>query len=429
MEMGRPIVGIVGVTHLGINTGTAIADRGFSTVWYSDDCEAISLIEKGELPVFEPDLDSSFKKNRPNIELTNSLSDLERCDVVYIAIDVPTSDTGFSNLAVIEETITRALRYIGESSTLVILSQVPPGFTRKIHFPHDRLFYQVETLVFGQALQRAINPERFIVGLSDADAALPVSYRTLLERFGCSVLKMRYESAELAKISINCCLAAMVSTANVLAELCEQIGADWAEIVPALRLDKRIGPHSYIMAGLGLAGGNLERDLATVTRLAKRVGSDSVVVKSWIKNSDHRKGWVYRNLEKDLYANDPVAVLGVLGLAYKKDTHSVKNSPSLSLLERLKNNKVRVYDPVIKEIDYPFVHYVNKPLDVCIDADAVAIMTPWDEFSSLDLKTIASMMRGRLLLDPYGVFSAKDAWAAGFDYRTLGLDSSIRVDG
>ena len=115
--------------------------------------------------------------------------------------------------------------------------------------------------MFGRAVERATKPERFIVGSPDPGSALPPALDTYLRSFGCPILPMRLESAELAKISINCCLVASVSVTNTLAELCERIGADWSEIAPALRLDKRIGPFAYLSPGLGLAGGNLEREI------------------------------------------------------------------------------------------------------------------------------------------------------------------------
>src|SRR5208282_3885562 len=133
--------------------------------------------------------------------------------------------------------------------------QVPPGFTRGVaRVPHERLIYQVETLIFGRAVERALHPERFIVGCADPARPLPPAFAAFLASFGCPILPMRYESAELCKISINFFLVASISAANSLAELSEHIGAEWSEIMPALRLDKRIGPHAYIAPGLGIAG-------------------------------------------------------------------------------------------------------------------------------------------------------------------------------
>ena len=138
------------------------------------------------------------------------------------------------------------------------------GLAASAKAPSVTWFYQVETLIFGAAVKRAMEPERFIVGALDPSAALPESYASFLKAFGCPVLVMRLESAELAKIAINFFLVSTVCTTNTLAELCESIGADWGEIAPALRLDRRIGPHAYLKPGLGIAGGNLERDLVTV---------------------------------------------------------------------------------------------------------------------------------------------------------------------
>src|SRR6185295_6857324 len=129
-------------------------------------------------------------------------------------------------------------------AVLVLMSQVPPGFCRTLATrldPRLRLFYQVETLVFGNAVARAIHPERFMTGCANPKEGLPDVLRNYLEAFGCPILPMRFESAELCKIAINCFLVSSVTTSNTLAEICENTGADWYEIAPALRLDKRIG--------------------------------------------------------------------------------------------------------------------------------------------------------------------------------------------
>src|SRR5207253_8820951 len=124
------------------------------------------------------------------------------------------------------------------------------------------------------------------------------AYAELLSAFDCPVLVMRYESAELTKISINMCLVSSVSVANTMAELCVKIGADWSEIVPALKLDKRIGEYAYLSPGLGIAGGNLERDLATVVSLANEFGTDDGVVDAWISNSRYRRDWALMVLHR-----------------------------------------------------------------------------------------------------------------------------------
>jgi len=143
------------------------------------------------------------------------------------------------------------------------------------------------------------------------------------------------KSARLAKISINCCLVASIAVANTLAELCERIGADWSEIAPALKLDRRIGPDAYLAPGLGIAGGNLEpRNLATVPAFGGHPGTEAGVVAAWLRNSRYRRDWPLRQLrEKVLGGADPV--IGILGVTYKENTHSIKNSPAVALIKAL----------------------------------------------------------------------------------------------
>lgn len=424
--MSNPVIGFAGMTHLGLNSGVAAAEKGFDVVCFDSDNERVEALRRGKLHVMEPDLPELLAKNQNRIAFTNAVSDLQKCDVVYVAPDVATDDTGQSDLTTINalyESVHAALR---DDTILVVLSQVPPGYTRSLDRDKGSLFYQVETLIFGRAMERALFPERFIVGCADPSAKLPLPYETFLKSFDCPILPMRFESAELAKISINMCLVASVTVANTLAELCEAIGADWSEVVPALKLDKRIGTYAYLAPGLGIAGGNLERDLATVCNMADRHETDAGVVRAWIANSAHRKDWAWRTLRTMLLDKSPDANVSVLGLAYKQDTHSTKNSPSLALLSHMTARRVRIYDPVVNaEAAGANAVGAASALDAVQDADAVCIMTPWDEFRSLSPSDLASRMRGNLLLDPYGVVDAHAARTAGLVHVTLGVSPDI----
>ena len=416
-------VGFAGMTHLGVNSAAAALARGFEVVGYDADRDAIAGLRRGEPRIVEPGLPEVLQKYAAQATFTPDLADLSRCDLVYIASDVPTDDSGASELAGIRKLIDAVSAELGQGAVLVVLCQVPPGFTRSLALPRERLFYQVETLVFGQAVERAMHPERIILGCADPAATRPKALEQFLSAFACPILPMRYESAELAKIAINCCLVSSVSVANTLSELCESLGAAWPEIVPALRLDKRIGQHAYLAPGLGIAGGNLERDLATVCRLADERGTDAGVVRAWIANSRHRRDWALNELHESVLSKLEDPLIAVLGLAYKQDTRSTKNSPSLALLAHLTSSRVRVFDPVVpaSELAHPRCHAATSELDACEGADALAIMTPWAQFGALDPARIAKKMRGKLLLDPYAVLKAPACVAAGLEYRTLGL--------
>jgi UDPglucose 6-dehydrogenase len=284
-----PVIGFAGLTHLGLVSAVAAAAKGFRVIGFDEDAARVAAISAGRLPVLEPDLDDLLAKHRDRLTFADSPATLAVCDIVYIATDVPTDDRGGSDLAGIDRLVTVVAAVLKKTGILTILCQVPPGYTRRIAWPSRQLYYQVETLVFGRAVERATQPERYIVGCVDPGEKLPSALASLLGAYGCPILPMRYESAELAKISINCCLVAAVTVANTLAELSERIGADWREIVPALKLDKRIGAFAYLAPGLGIAGGNLERDLATVLRFAETTGSEASVIAAFLTNSAHRR--------------------------------------------------------------------------------------------------------------------------------------------
>ncbi len=417
-----PIIGYAGMTHLGLNSAVATSAHEFETVCFDSNVDRILQFNKGIFWVNEPGLQELFGQHKERLTFSSQVESLKRCDVVYISADVATDHEGQSDLSGIQELIETVLPHLSSTAVLVILCQVPPGFTRKIPFSKNRLFYQVETLIFGRAVERAMFPERYIIGRDNPEREIPSSYKTYLKAFDCPLLPMQYESAELAKISINCCLVGMISVANTLAEMCEAIGADWGEIVPALKLDKRIGPSAYLAPGLGLAGGNLERDLATVCRLAGEHGTDAGVVESWVQNSRYRKDWALRVLHSSVLGKGSNLRLGILGLAYKEDTHSTKNSPSLALIAHLKDWPIQVYDPVVSSsvLAHPSVGSARSSLEAARDVDVLVIMTPWAEFRELKPADLRQAMKGNVIVDPFQVLSGSECTSIGFEYFSLG---------
>jgi UDPglucose 6-dehydrogenase len=421
--MTRPVVAFAGMTHLGLVSATAVASAGFETVCFDKDAALIARLKKGDLPVVEPDLPELLRSNGRRQTFTSSVRDIGGCDVVYVAPDVPTDDEGRSDTSVLVELINLIVPAMSPRAVFVVLSQVEPGFTRALPAPvPERRYYQVETLIFGCAVERATKPERYILGCADPTRPIDAGLRAVLDAFKCPVLTMGYESAELAKISINCCLVASVSVANTLAELCEAIGADWGEIVPALKLDRRIGQFSYLKPGLGIAGGNLERDLATVRRLAAANRTDASVVTAWLHNSRHRRDWATQTIRRALLDRKPDATVAIWGLAYKENTHSVKNSPSLATISQLNGTHIRAHDPVVpaSAIAATNVERLADPLAAAEGADALMILTPWPDYRRVTPAEIAKALSGNIVLDPYSVLDASTARKAGLAYYTLG---------
>lgn len=420
--MTRPVIGFAGMTHLGLVSAVSATEKGFTLVCFDPDAGRIAALRKGDLPVSEPQLDELVAKNAAHLRFTSDTDDLKACDVVYVAPDISTDDRGQSDLQTINALLDTVFAAARADAVIVVLSQVPPGYTRRKQREGRTLYYQVETLIFGRAVERALYPERYIVGCADTAQPLPAAFRTFLEAHGCPILPMSYESAELTKISINMCLVASVSTANTLAELCEKIGADWSEIAPALKLDKRIGQYAYLAPGLGIAGGNLERDLATVCNFADQYGTDAGVVRAWIANSQHRKNWAVRTLRAALPPELRNPIIVVWGLAYKENTHSTKNSPALAAIAQLQDLQLRVFDPVVQWRPewHPQTEVFASALTALDGAEALMILTPWPEFKVLVPAEIMRHMRGRVVLDPYSVLPLAAMTALGAKMHTLG---------
>lgn len=418
-------VAFVGLSHLGLTSGISLASKGFEIVGYDADKALIERLNQKNLPIHEPQLDALLAEHSGKITFTSDASALAKCDVVYFSLDIKTDDNNVSDLAPIRTLIDREVGNIAKDAAVVLLSQVPPGFSRGVSekIGADRFFYQVETLIFGQAVQRALQPERYIVGSAHPEKALHPAYAKVLAACNCPVLNMRYESAELSKIAINLFLVSSVSTTNTLAEVCEGIGADWKEIAPALKLDRRIGPYAYLSPGLGIAGGNLERDLMTVCALGEKHNADSGVVQSWIKNSKYRAQWAFRTYQSALKPGSAAPKIALWGLAYKQDTKSTKNSPSIAFVEAIRGEAtINAYDPQVELGVHKFKNLtqVKTPIDACKGADILMVLTPWKEFSTQDLQKAKAEMAGKIIVDPYNILDEATCKKLGFTYYRLG---------
>ncbi len=420
------MIAFVGLSHLGLNYSLATAAKGFDVLAYDPDSSLVAKLREGRFPIEEPGFNELFLVHGNRLHYTADSGELKKCNLVFFALDVATNERNESDLSPLEALIEKTAPALDSGAAVVVLSQVRPGFMRALvgrpGLTPTSWFYQVETLIFGAAVRRAMEPERFIVGAAEPAAHLPLQYRAWLDAFVCPVLVMRFESAELAKIAINLFLVSTVSTTNTLAELCEAIGADWAEIAPALRLDRRIGPYAYLKPGLGIAGGNLERDLVTVRALAAERGTEAAIVDAWLRNSAHARLWVLRTLERELLGSRPHARIAVWGLAYKEDTHSLKNSVSIELIRTLAGCELHAYDPAatVEPSAYQGLTIHPNALETLTGADSLVIMTPWREFSTVPPVEIRARMRGNLVIDPYCVLDRKAVAQLAMRHRVLG---------
>ena len=411
-------IACVGMTHLGIVYATAFASKGFDVTCYDDNAGLIANLCDYKLPINEPNIESLIKKHQSNILFTNDASELQHSNLVFFTHDMPTDQSNKSCLTYIQSLLNKIIPALSENANLILLSQVLPGYTRTINFPKERLFYQVETLVFGQAIERAVNPERYIVGQSDT-TPLPEIYQKVLNAFQCPIVKMNYESAELTKIAINLFLVSSICTTNTLSEICEKIGANWFDIQSALRLDKRIGQNAYLTPGLGIAGGNLERDLVNIRDLGNKLKTNTNVISSWQEHCAYRRDWAVNILKQKVLNKNKNVSIAVLGLSYKPNTHSIKNSVAIQLIKALPHVKFRVHDPVVK-VQINNVLQFNHFSEAIKGSDVLMIMTPWDEYKSITPDRLINYLNDKFIIDPYRVIGTNNVLTDNFHYFSLG---------
>jgi UDPglucose 6-dehydrogenase len=427
--------GVIGLSHLGIVYGTAWASFGQPVIAVDADREAVERLRSGDPIVREPGLPELLERSRPYLTYTDDFSQLSSCPLVIVARDVPTDDHNRSDIGAVARLIDLTIPHLRDGVTLVVMCQVPPGFNRslgeKIRAARPDLRFQnlywVETLVFGDAVRRAMEPERLIVGCLDPSAPLPEAFRQGLERFDCPILTMGYESAELTKTAINIYLIGSVTYANALADLCEAVGADWSEMTAALRLDRRIGQSAYIRPSLGVAGGNLERDLVTLRRLGTEHDLETPYLDALQAANDARFDWVHRKLQERLLVRGASGTVAIWGLTYKKDTRSTKNSPALRLLSEIDPRlTLKAWDPAVgldevraSGVDVPLT--VTRSRDAALDdADCLLIMADWDQFAQADLDAIRTRMRRPLVIDTVAVLQHRRAELGGIEYVSMG---------
>lgn len=426
--------GFLGLSHLGIVMSAAWASRVGPALAVDPDARTTERLRARDLPIHEPGLPELIDDSADCLRYSSDLAELAECPFVVITRDVPTDDDNRADLAPVRDLVRAALPHLRQEVTLALMSQVPPGFTRQLASEirlarpdlRFQLFYWVETLIFGDAVRRGLEPERFILGCERPEIGLPELLREGLEAFDCPVLPMSYESAELTKMAINLYLVGSVTYANMLADLCEAVGADWSEMVPALKLDRRIGPAAYLRPSLGVAGGNLERDLITLKRLGCAHHAETPYLDALIQSNEHRFQWVERQLDCHVYSRISQPRLAIWGLTYKKDTCSTKNSPALRLIDSARRRAwIQGWDPVIgpNDLQCPIELAASRD-DALFEADALIIMADWDAFSVVDFDTLRARMRRPVIIDCAGALAHRRPEMTGIDYVTMGVGIS-----
>jgi UDPglucose 6-dehydrogenase len=403
--MHDPLVGVVGLSHLGVTASAGLASLGFQILGVDPDQETVRRLQNGDGIFPEPSLSELLASHRARMTFTTDFAAIAACEVVIFGQDTSLTDENEMDLDRIRSLIDSMIPHLPQNVTILLMSQVPVGFTRalakKIRDQRKgvpfRLHYWVDVLVVGDAV---------ILGHEQTPEPLSEPVARMLQCFQCPILEMSYESAEITKSAVNVYLATTVTFANALSNLCEAVGADMMQVVPALRLDKRIGAFAYIKPGLGFSGGHLERDLVALSRLARSHGVSTSVLDLIQEESAGRYQWLTQNMESAIFARSPRPTIAIWGLSYKKNTDSTHGAPSLKVIRDCATRaRLVVYDPIVQLPSGLGVTTVDDRYAALDGAHGLLILSDWDEFKTLDTVRLKRAMETPVIIDPMGVLA------------------------
>jgi UDPglucose 6-dehydrogenase len=440
-------IAIIGTGYVGLVTGVCFAEFGLHVTAVDKDVERIDRLTKGDLPVHEPRLAEMLRKNldEDRIHFTTDVARaVQQSLVIFIAVGTPARDDGSADLQYVEEVARTIAHNLDGYKVVVIKSTVPVGtgrwverILREEHANGNghgtRCVFDMasnpEFLREGAAVEDFLRPNRVVIGADSpqAVAILQDLYRPLY-LIETPFVIASIEAAELIKYGSNAFLATKISFMNEMANLCESLGVDVHVVAKAMGLDQRIGS-KFLHPGPGFGGSCFPKDTRALARLARNHDTPVRLVEAVIEVNEAQRARmvakILRALELDESASLEGTTLGVLGLAFKPDTDDVRESPALAIVAELRRRGARVqaYDPAAMEAArsaLPDVVYRPDAYSVAEDADAVVLMTEWNQFRNLDLSRMKSLMRRPILVDLRNVYEPERVRAIGLTYQGVG---------
>ncbi len=424
-------VAVIGTGYVGLVSGACLADFGHTVTCLDVDETKIAKLKNGEIPIYEPGLEDVVRRNiaAGRLLFTTSYADaVPKADLVTIAVGTPSADDGSADLSYFMQAASDIAKHMNGYKVIVDKSTVPVGTADKVRELVSSIYkdeFDVvsnpEFLREGHAVGDFMKPDRIIIGSSSERAS-----KLMLDLYAsasCPKLVMSTRSAELTKYAANSFLATKISFINEIAHLSEELGADIREVSAGIGSDSRIGP-KFLQAGLGWGGSCFPKDVSAIQYTAKQVGMSLPVIEAATKMNDLARSRVVDRLQKKLGSLSGKRI-ALLGLAFKGDTDDTRESASLALLKYLHEAgaMIRAFDPAAyipqAEINSTFER-VSDAYAAAQDAEALILATEWDEFKSLDLPRLKSVMKGNVLMDARNVLDRNDAKSAGFDYLSVG---------
>ena len=430
-------IAMIGTGYVGLVSGTCFADFGHHVTCVDKDEGKIASLLAGRMPIWEPGLEGLVKANvvRGRLAFTTDLGEaLVGAEAVFIAVGTPSRrGDGHADLSFVFAAVKELAALLTTPLVIVTKSTVPVGTGDRIAAilaeegaPDGcSVASNPEFLREGAAIADFKHPDRILVGAEDAHAreVLAEIYRPLFLNKAPLVFTSR-RTAELTKYAANAFLAMKISFINEMADLCEAVGADVQELARGIGLDNRIGA-KFLHAGPGYGGSCFPKDTLALLRTAEEAGVEQRIIATVVSVNDDRKEAMAGRVRDALGGTLQGKRIGLLGLTFKPNTDDMRDAPSIPLVRGLLAGgaSVTAYDPVGREQAEPLlgdIAYADTAESVADGADALVVVTEWDEFRGLDLDDLAKRMTGRVLVDLRNIYDRGDAARAGLTYHGIG---------
>ncbi|HZJ18067.1 MAG TPA: UDP-glucose/GDP-mannose dehydrogenase family protein [Patescibacteria group bacterium] len=423
----------IGHGYVGLVTATVFADLG-NKVWVvGHTAKKIEDLKKGITPFYEPGLTELVKKNIDAKRLLFTLDydkSISESEIVFIAVGTPPYKTGDAQLSTVFDVSENIAKYLNGYTVVAVKSTVPPGTCKKVYgiieaLKKSGVEFDVascpEFLREGTAILDTLNPDRIVIGTESkkAEEKLIELHKAINENFVLTNL----ETSELIKYASNSFLATKISFANAIAKLSELLGADGLRVLEGIGIDRRIGK-AFLSPGPGYGGSCFPKDVKALVAIAKDYDYSFSLLESVEKVNDQAKRDIVRKVRKAV-GELRKKKIGVLGLSFKPDTDDMRDAPAIDIIELMKRDGalIKAYDPqaienakgLIKDIEFAKDLY-----DCAKDAEALVVVTDWNEFKDVDFKRLKSLMKNPIIIDGRNIYDPEKLRKLGFTYVGVG---------
>jgi UDPglucose 6-dehydrogenase len=429
-------IGIIGTGYVGLVTGACFAEFGLSVTCVDKDEKKITALKKGVVPFYEPGLEELVKRNTAQERLTFTTKigkAIESSLVIFIAVGTPRRGDGSADMKYVDEVAREIARHMDGYKVIVTKSTVPVGtgerlreiISENLKHPVDfDIVSNPEFLREGSAIEDFMRPNRVVIGAKSTQAvAIMKDLYKPLYLIEAPFVITNIETAELIKYASNSFLATKISFINEMALLCEQVGADVHMVAKGMGLDQRIGP-KFLHPGPGYGGSCLPKDTNALLKMAEDHGVRLGIVDAAVKANEYQREYMISKI-RDAIGDLKGKTIAVLGLSFKPNTDDIRDAPALAIIKSMLKEAVRIraYDPVaMKETEklIPEIKYCKDAYDTAKGADALLIMTEWNQFRNLDLEKIRKILKEPYFFDLRNIYDPQRLRDMGFHYYSVG---------